>query len=76
MSLDEVFALVRQLPTLDQIKLIERIAPEIEHALRHPQPVSRKSLWGLCADLGTAPAETDIDAARQEAWGSFPREIA
>jgi hypothetical protein len=76
MTIDEVLVLVRQLPALDQIKLIELIAPEIEQALRHPQPAARKSLWGLCADLGSAPAETDINAARQEAWGSFPQEIA
>ncbi|ASC71837.1 hypothetical protein XM38_027910 [Halomicronema hongdechloris C2206] len=74
MTLDDIFALVRQLSVLDQVKLIERIAPEIERALQNPQTLPRKSLWGICVDLGDAPSDTDITEARNEAWANFPRD--
>lgn len=34
----------------------------------------KKSLLGLCADLGKAPSEEEIDSVRNEVWSSFPRE--
>lgn len=34
----------------------------------------RRSLYGLCADLGPAPSDADIEAVRQEMWATFPRE--
>ncbi|MEW6741623.1 MAG: hypothetical protein AB1486_02595 [Planctomycetota bacterium] len=33
-----------------------------------------KSLAGLCEDLGIDISAEDIDQARREMWGSFPRE--
>ncbi|NJK52719.1 MAG: hypothetical protein HC936_07620 [Leptolyngbyaceae cyanobacterium SU_3_3] len=74
MTLEEVLAFVKQLPLIDQVRLIERIAPEVERGLVSSPPVSRQSLWGLCANLGTTPSTEDIRQARQEEWGSFPRE--
>jgi len=75
-TLDQVLTLARQLPPLEKIKLIERIAPEIEQDLRvnlqTPRP--RRSLLGLCADLGPAPSAKEIDEVRREMWASFPRE--
>jgi hypothetical protein len=76
MTLNDVLILVRQLSVVDQVRLIERIAPEIEQALQHTQPEPKKSLWGLCTDLGTAPSATDISDARAEAWANFPRKMA
>jgi hypothetical protein len=35
----------------------------------------RRSRKGLCADLKVQITEADIDEARQEVWGNFPREI-
>jgi Protein of unknown function (DUF2281) len=35
----------------------------------------RRSLKGLGADLKVQITEADIDEARQEMWGNFPREI-
>nr|WP_248277496.1 hypothetical protein [Brasilonema sp. UFV-L1] len=46
----------------------------IERELIDNLPTPRKSLWGLCADLGQAPSESEIDAARSEEWANFPRE--
>lgn len=34
----------------------------------------RRSLKGLWADLGIDITEADIDEARREMWGNFPRE--
>jgi hypothetical protein len=37
--------------------------------------LSRRSLKGLCSDLKVQITPADIDEARQEMWGNFPREI-
>ncbi len=34
----------------------------------------RRSLMGIGADLGVKITRDDIDEARQEMWGNFPRE--
>ncbi len=75
-SLDQVFDLAKLLPITDKIRLIERIAPQIERDLVAATPVrsARKSLWGLWADLGPGLSAEDIDEARREAWANFPRE--
>ena len=53
--------------------MIKWIVPEIERELV-VRPAPRKSLWGLCADLGIAPSTADIDEVRSEEWANFPRE--
>jgi len=72
LTFEQVIALARRLPLRDKLRLIERLAPEIEREL--PSSTTQRSLLGLCADLGPAPAAETIDAARHEAWSSFPRE--
>ena len=72
-SLEEAVALVMELPPLDKIRLIERIAPRIEQDLM-AAPMRRRSLLGLWADLGNAPSSDEIDQARREMWKNFPRE--
>ncbi len=72
--LEDVFQLVNQLPARDKVRLIARMAPAIERELPQKPVRPRKSLWGLCADLGPAPSAEDIDKARREEWGNFPRE--
>jgi len=71
-TLEEVLFLARQLPSLDKVRLIERIAPDIERDIRQGQPL--RSLLGLCADLGPTPSAEDIDEVRREMWKNFPRE--
>jgi len=73
-TLEEALELVKQLSPVDKTRLIERIVPDIERELITTQPVPRKSLWGLCADLGPAPSAEEIDQARREEWANFPRE--
>lgn len=74
MTLKEVLNLAKQLSPLDKVRLIQQIAPEIERELVANQPSPRQSLWGLCADLGSAPSAAQIDAARSDEWANFPRE--
>ena len=73
-TLEQVMSLARQLPPLEKIRLVEQIAPEIERDMLQRRPIRRKSLLGLCADLGPAPAADEIDAVRREMWAGFPRE--
>lgn len=74
MTLDEALKLVKQLSPLDQLKLIEQITPDIHRALSQTPLTPRKSLWGLCSDLGSAPSEADIDEIRAVEWASFAGE--
>ncbi len=73
-TLEHVVSLARQLPPLEKIRLIEQMAPEIERDMLGQRPSRRKSLLGLCADLGPAPSAQEIDEIRREMWADFPRE--
>jgi len=73
-TLEQVVSLARQLPPVEKVRLIERIAPEIERDMLTQRPVKLRSLLGLCADLGPAPSAEDIKEVRREMWASFPRE--
>lgn len=73
MLAQEVLNLAKQLLTVDKKRLIEQIAAEIERELSDKPRSPRKSLWGLCADLGKAPTAAEIDAVRGEEWANFPR---
>ena len=74
MTLKAVFSLVKQLSLSEKLRLIKWIVPEIERELVVARPTPRRSLWGLCADLGVAPSAPDIDETRREEWANFPRE--
>lgn len=64
------------------IKKIEALTPEQQRkvenlvdSLTQSSPKKpRKSLMGLCEDLGIHITEEDIAEARKEMWGNFPRE--
>ncbi len=75
MELKDLLPLVTQLSVMDKVRLIEVIAPQItqdlETTLAAPHP---RSLWGLTADLGSAPSMEDISEVRHEMWANFPRE--
>ena len=73
MTVEQVITLIRQLSPRDQLRIVAQVLPELERAMPTvPQP--RKSLLGLCADLGPAPSAEEIEEARREAWANFPRE--
>jgi len=44
----------------------------LESDLKEKKP--KRSLYGICADLGPAPSAEEIDESRREMWGNFPRE--
>ncbi len=72
-TLEQVLPLAIQLSVLDKVRLIEKITPQITLDLQARESHPR-SLWGLCADLGSAPSIEDIQEIRHEMWGNFPRE--
>ncbi len=72
-TLDDVLKLAKQLAPLDKVRLIERVAPEVERDFATQAGTETRSLLGLLRDLGPAPSADEIDAARREAWASFPR---
>ena len=71
-TLEEALELVKQLSPVDKARLIERIVPDIERALKATWPTPRKSLRGLWRGLDIT--EEEIAEARREMWGNFPRE--
>jgi hypothetical protein len=42
---------------------------------KNVQKVKLKPIKGLCSDLKIDISEEEINEARQEMWGNFPREI-
>ncbi len=71
-ALNEIIELTKQLPLLDKVRLIEVLAPQIERELSAAHPAERPLLRGLWKGHDTT--EEDIAEAREEMWGSFPRE--
>ncbi|MGH9768618.1 MAG: hypothetical protein ACREAB_14400 [Blastocatellia bacterium] len=71
-TLEEVLHLAMRLSVLDKVRLVERIAPEIERDLQAAQPAPRESLRGIWQGLDIT--DEDIAEVRREMWGNFPRE--
>ncbi|BDA66845.1 hypothetical protein RIVM261_030490 [Rivularia sp. IAM M-261] len=65
MTLQKVIDSVKQLSTIDKLRLIQEIIPDIERELLD-KPTQRKSLWGLCAHLEQAPDSIKIDTISQD----------
>lgn len=75
-TFEDVLKLVQQLSPVEKVRLIERVAPEIERELVAGRPDSGVSLLGIVKDLGPAPSADEIETCRREAWVNFPREDA
>ena len=75
-TLEQLVQLAQELSPLDKVRLIERLAPDVEAALQGSDPaqppVQLRSLRGILK--GSGLADVDIDEARKEMWGNFPRE--
>ena len=70
---DMALNILRQLPPRERLRVIAQALPEAERALSETvRPL--KSLRGLWKDLGFDLSAEEIDQARREAWGNFPRE--
>lgn len=72
MTLEQVLEAAKQLSLTDKVRLIERVAPQIEREIQAARYRPRKSLRGLWRGLDVTPDE--IAEARREMWGNFPRE--
>ena len=70
--LEKVLRLAKQLSPRDKLRLIERIAPQIEGELKPSARLPRRSLLGLWRGLDLT--DQDIDDVRREMWADFPRE--
>jgi hypothetical protein len=70
-TLEQMVAFARQLSPLEKLQLIERLAADLERAVQEA-PKRRRSLRGVLK--GCSISAEDIDQARQEMWGNFPRE--
>jgi hypothetical protein len=71
LTLEEVMTATSQMSPLEKVKLIEHLASGLEQEMSSMKPHPRRSLYGICADLGEAPSSEDIDEVRREAWGEF-----
>jgi hypothetical protein len=66
-------SLIEKLATLPPEKQQE-VLHFVESLEESPTPSPQRSLKGLWADLGVDLSAEDIDEARREMWGDFPRE--
>jgi hypothetical protein len=72
MSIEQAVAeVLKKLPPHRQQEVLD-FAEFLGQKDSPPQP--RRSLEGLWADLGVSISAEDIDEARREMWGNFPRE--
>jgi hypothetical protein len=71
-SYQEVLRMAHRLPLADKVRLIGQIAPQIQRELQAASGQPRKSLLGLWKGAGIT--EEEIDQARREMWGNFPRQ--
>lgn len=77
MTIEQIMNLAQTLGPPEQANLISRLASAMEKNVAgstRKQPTPRRSLHGVLADFGPAPSAEDIDEARQEMWGNFPRD--
>ena len=75
-SFDEVLDLAKRLLPCQQLQLIAAIVPDLAAPLAaaDKQGPPLRSLYGLWQDLGVDLSAEDIDAARCDLWGTFPRD--
>lgn len=73
-ELEQAVALALALSPLDRVRLVKQLMATLEQDLQAVRRKPRKSLLGVLADYGPAPSAEDIDEARREMWGNFPRE--
>jgi len=76
-TIEQILNLAQTLKPTEQAQLLSRLTSAMEKTvinLEPKQPTPRRSLHGILADLGPAPSAEDIDEARREMWGNFPRD--
>ncbi len=71
-ELEAIITQIATLSPLEKVRLVEQVMATLERDLSPTQPKPRRSLYGLWSDVSVSA--DDIDVARQEMWGNFPRE--
>jgi hypothetical protein len=69
---DQAVAIALNLSPLDKVRLVEQVMVTLEQDLAQRLKKPKRSLYGLWS--GVSVSTEDIDEARQEMWGKFPRE--
>lgn len=71
-SVDKIYTQAVSLPLIEKVRLMERLMADLEQEITQGEFTKPLPSWrGLCADLGSAPSAEEIDAVRQEVWGTF-----
>ena len=75
-TFEEVLSLVKQLTPGQKRRLIGAIVPDLEKPLQRAEESEKplRSLYALWKEFGINISTEEIDAARREMWGNFPRE--
>ena len=73
-SLKQVLELARQLSAVERPRLVELVIPDLEVTLAAASKKPLRASYGVLAHLGPAPSAEEIDEARREMWGKFPRD--
>jgi hypothetical protein len=60
------------LSRLDKVRLVKQVMATLEEDFTSEKKKPKRSLYGLWSDVSVS--EEDIDDARREMWGKFPRE--
>jgi hypothetical protein len=71
-DLEQAVALASNLSPVDKVRLVEQIMTTLERDLMHSSKKPKRSLYGLWS--GVSISAEEIDEARREMWGNFPRE--
>ena len=73
---EEVLSFAKHLTPGHELRLIGEIILDLEEPLQRAEDGERplRSLYGLWKDFGVSISAEEIDKARQEMWGNFPRE--
>ena len=73
-NLDELVQLAKELSPADQLRLVERLLPDLETKVETVNMRPLRSSYGALRDVRPAPSAEDIDEVRREMWRNFPRD--
>ncbi len=69
---EQAVAIAQNLSPLDKVRLVEQVMATLEQDLTQSRKKPKRSLYGMWS--GVSLSAEDIDEARQEMWGTFPRD--
>ena len=72
-TLEQVVALARELDAADKLRLVVQVLPELEDVVKAGSESIASTCYGALSSLGAAPSAEEIDQARAEMFGNFPR---